>query len=79
MVLLIEGVVNEFPLAIAVPPVALAYQLIVESVFPITDNATVPTPQRAAEVILVILLLKLTKTGDDIAEKPLAVHVTSAK
>ena len=45
----ILGVVNDAPVAIDVPPVAVAYQLAIE-VVQVAPNVTVPVPQMAAGV-----------------------------
>ena len=50
VVLPIEGVVNEFPVPNAAPPVDAANQLIVSPLPGVAEIVTVPLPQRAAEV-----------------------------
>ena len=49
--LLIEGVVKEFPVPSAVPPEAAAYQSIADPAAVVADKVTVPVPQRVAGVV----------------------------
>ena len=74
----ILGVVNEFPVAIALPPVKAVYQFTVPELA-VADKFTVPTSQIALEVVLVIVAAVLIVATTEVllpVVQPLAVAST---